>query len=69
MSAITEKGSSSFWTDGYGAFRWDDTLLSRPGTWFLVTKNLAFDFMRVGPYDVNITCVVDDFGDLVRVPA
>jgi len=67
MSRVDSYGDA-FFTDTYGAFRWDRNLCSRPGTWYLVSLNNDFDRMRgVGFCDVNITCVVDDFGNLVRV--
>ena len=70
MNAVITQGPAMFWTEGYGAFRWDAILTTRPGTWYLVTLNLAFDQLRgVHNDDRNITCVVDDFGNLVRVPA
>jgi hypothetical protein len=62
--------SDSFYTDSYGAHRWEPALITRPGTWRVVTMNLEFDRMRGIDNDViNMTCVVDDFGSLVKVPA
>lgn len=70
MNAIETQGPVAFWTAAYGAHRWDKYLFGRHGTWLLVSKSTEFDFMRGMRYDaVHITCVVDDFGDLVRVPA
>jgi hypothetical protein len=58
----------SFYTPSYSAFRWGQWLPIRVGTWMLVCMNLEFDQMRgMKLDDVHITCVVDDFGNLVRV--
>ena len=59
----------SFFTDAYGAFRWDRNIGSRIGTWFLVSFSLEFDRMRGLISEPHITCVVDDFGNLVKVPS
>lgn len=60
----------SFFTPFYGAFRWHEQLCGRVGMWALVGFNLEFDQMRgIKPDSVHIECVVDDFGNLVRVPA
>jgi hypothetical protein len=60
----------SFFTPFYGAFRWHSHLCYRPGTWALIGFNLEFDRMRGIENDsIHITCVVDDFGNLVRVPS
>jgi len=69
-TAIELKTPSTFYTSGYGAYRWDTYLYSRAAPWFLVTKNVDFDFMRIeSGGTINIACAVDDFGNLVRVPA
>lgn len=60
------EGDGTFWKAGYGAYRWDKTLYSRPGTWFLVSLNYEFDYLR-GVKSLHVTCVVDDFGNLVKV--
>ena len=68
MNAITHQTVSGFYTRAYGAFRWDTHLTGGQGNWFLVTMNYEFDKMRgVDPYGTSISCVVDDFGNLVKV--
>ena len=67
MNAITQQTDSGFFTRAYGAFRWD-THLRSAGKWFLVTMNYEFDKLRgLGVGDTNVACVVDDFGNLVKV--
>ena len=66
MNAITHQTVSGFYTRAYGAFRWDTHLKGGNGNWFLVTMNYEFDKLR-GVGDTNIACVVDDFGNLVKV--
>lgn len=65
---IVCENDCAFWTDSYGAFRWDTHLQGRPGTWYLVSTCPDFDYMR-GLVSAHITCVVDDFGNLVKVPS
>ena len=68
MNVITQQTVSAFYTRSYGAFRWDAHLAGGQGQWFLVTMNYEFDRLRgVDPYGANIACVVDDFGNLVKV--
>ncbi len=64
--SIVTDDPACFWTGTYGAFRWSEHLQAANGQWLLVTLNLAFDRMR-GVSAPNIECVVDDFGDLVRI--
>ena len=69
MNTITLETPASFYTKSYSAHRWNKHLTSKPGTWFLVSHSLDFDYMRgVSSSDMHICCAVDDFGDLVRVP-
>ena len=69
MSHVTSYGDS-FFTDFYGAFRWDFRVPGASKNWYLVGLNTEFDRMRgIQNSDIHITCVVDDFGNLVRVEA
>lgn len=57
-----------FWTDAYGAYRWDSILAQKTGLWELISLNVDFDYMRgIDPGKVHTSCVVDDFGNLVKV--
>ena len=68
MNAITQQTDSGFFTRAYGAFRWDTHLKASADKWYLVTMNYEFDKLRgLGVGDTNIACVVDDFGNLVKV--
>lgn len=70
MNAIESQAPGAFWTKYYGAHRWSDSFacFMRPGTWYLISLTTAWDHFRGVPVDrVMATCVVDDFGNLVRV--
>lgn len=71
MKAIRTQSYVAFWTDSYGAFRWNKcpSMHDKPGTWMLVSMGLEFDRFRDLKGEFHVTCVVDDFGDLVRVAA
>ena len=61
MSLFAE--SANFWTPIYGIHRWG-SLCEKAGTYRLVWKYDFLDFVKE-----HKSCVVDDFGDLVVVPA
>ena len=67
-AAVIQSAPAMFWTKAYGAFRWHSHLYADKAPWYLVTFNSEFDRMR-GVDQVNIPCTVDNFGNLVRVPA
>ena len=68
MKTIIHQSADAFWTAAYGAFRWHPQLKAVKAQWFLVSSVLEFDRMR-GLLNSHIECVVDDFGNLVGVPA
>lgn len=67
MNSIKTMTPEAFYTAEYSAFRWDQRMVERVGTWILISKSCFFDHFR-GMQRAHVTCVVDDFGDLVRVP-
>ena len=73
MKIHYSQGGGSFWTDLYGVHRWDPSLVTRPGTYGLIFNAVVLQLARMS-VDKNCwvthpTCVVDDFGSLVRVAA
>jgi hypothetical protein len=71
MKAIQTQSEGAFWTASYGAFRWHEStsMHDKPGTWILISAGLEFDRFRDLKGKFHVTCVVDDFGNLVRVAA
>ena len=63
---IIIQGKASFYTNAYGAYRWDSHLQAPKKQWYLVSHLTEFDKMR-GVETRHIECVVDDFGNLVGV--
>lgn len=66
MNVIQTMTPEAFYTAEYGAYRWDKHMVEKPGTWILISRACWFDHFR-GFQRPHVTCVVDDFGDLVRV--
>ena len=66
MNAIIASTPERFHTADYGAYRWDPLMVEKPGTWILISTSCSFDHFR-GVQRPHVSCVVDDFGDLVRV--
>jgi hypothetical protein len=66
-----ETSGDAFWTDDYGVYRWCKDFVTRPGTYRVVGLLRVSDLMRMCARDGIEwpTCVVDDFGSLVKVPA
>ena len=62
-----------YWTPAYGVYRWSDLMVTRPGTYAVIAHSMALALARMGCEDSyafsHPTCVVDDFGDLVKVPS
>ena len=57
------------WVQGNGItmWRWNESLVSERGTWAVLATNLDLARMQnVTPGNAHITCIVDDFGNLVR---
>lgn len=70
MKLSVYPGCADYWAPFYGVHRWDQHLNTRPGTYSIVAKNVDLAHMQGAPNgSVHMTCVVDDFGTLVRVPA
>lgn len=72
VNILSNPNTSEFHVDGlYGVYRWDEHLNTRPGTYRVVAGNVALQlaWMGDGMTYRNPTCVVDDFGSLVKVPA
>jgi len=62
--------TSLFWTPSYSVHRWHNLLNEKPGTYRIVSENTALARMQGADYgDMHPTCVVDDYGQLVKVPA
>jgi hypothetical protein len=57
-------------TPQYTIFRWHKDICPTPGTYRVVAVNHALARMQGAEWeDIHPTCVVDDFGTLVRVAA
>ena len=59
-------------TDAYSVYRWNDLMVDRRGTYRVIGGWASMEFARMACGSDNYehpTCVVDDFGSLVRVPA
>lgn len=56
----------------YSVYRWNGLMVDRPGTYRVIGSWASMEFARMvvgaGNYE-HPTCVVDDFGSLVAVPA
>ena len=65
-AAIIASRPDAFWTNEYGAFRWDKHLYSANAPWYLVSMQSDFDVMR-GFGHIHVPCTTDDFGNLVGV--
>ena len=68
MKLLFDDSGEAFWTPCYGVYRWDKHMVTRPGTYAVVTHNSELRQMQE-PRNAHPTCVVDDFGNLVRVAA
>lgn len=70
---ISAQTDTTYWNDICGVFRWDPVLCTRPGTYRVVALAHTFDLIVMGQKEIagwdHPTCVVDDFGTLVKVPA
>ena len=59
-------------TNAYSIYRWNSLMVDRPGTYRVIGSWPSMEFARMavsdGQYE-HPTCVVDDFGSLVRVAA
>ena len=59
-------------TPAYSVWRWNAHLVGRPGTYRVIANWFSLSLIRMGgggdTYE-HPTCVVDDFGSLVRVPS
>lgn len=58
-------------TPVYTVFRWSELMVDRPGTYRVIASRQALDLAWMGDAGSyrHPTCVVDDFGSLVAVPA
>lgn len=62
----------AFWIEGVcGIYRWYASFLNRPGTYRVVALSPAYEYMKFTGATKHVephpTCVVDDFGNLVRI--
>ena len=77
MSAqmMVDATSDVFFTPLCGIYRWKESMVTRAGTYLVVWLGEVYDcimFARMKASDdgsIHPTCVVDDFGSLVKVPA
>ena len=70
MKLTFSSSGEVMWTPWYGVYRWDRHMVSRPGTYAVIVTNGELSTMQdVQPGRRHPTCVVDDFGSLVRVAA
>lgn len=67
MKLLFSNSGDVFWTPFYGVYRWDRLMVTRPGTYAVITHNTELRHMQE-PRCAHPTCVVDDFGNLVKVP-
>ena len=58
-----------YFTDFFSVTRWG-SLIERSGTYRVIATMKVLAIAQMGSSDyAHPTCVVDDFGDLVKVPA
>lgn len=73
MKMLYEDNGDGFYAgDTCAIYRWYPALVLRAGTYRVIALNAAFDLMKFyngGHSEEHPTCVVDDFGSLVKVPA
>lgn len=71
MNITYQSSGASYWTPFYGVHRWDRLLSDKPGTYALVLMPEVLQLFRMAANGEvrHPTCVVDDFGTLVRVPS
>ena len=58
---------AGYFTPFYGVMR-HTALMCKPGFWSVISMCPQLAWMQ-GVQNAHMTCVVDDFGDLVRVPS
>jgi hypothetical protein len=68
MKLLFDDTGDAFWTQWYGIWRWDKRMVTRPGTYAVITHNAELRAMQEARC-AHPTCVVDDFGNLVKVEA
>jgi hypothetical protein len=60
---------AAYWTSAYGVWR-HDGVMCKPGRYAVVCSRVTLALARMqGVEKPHVACVVDDFGDLVAVPA
>ena len=69
MRTACNRNCSAIWGCSMSIYQWDTMMFKKnPANYFVLCINTELARMQgVEPIDVHVECIVDDFGNLVRV--